>query len=263
VLQGRIEEASDLLGNDDSDSTLVARARLALAKGEPTSALALADRWVRRRGDDLLAVGALAIAAQAALESGEPSAATAIANRVATIAERTGNRRAEGTAALLEGEIALEAGDRVAATAAFERSLDHYAGSDGLLDVARAHLGLAKATQGTRPEVARLEANSALRGFERAGATHMVDVARALLRDLGDRSHVGRKAAGLLTDRELEVLRLVARGLTNAEIAERLFISIKTAGHHVSNILTKVGARSRTEAVAFAALHPEVVATTA
>jgi DNA-binding CsgD family transcriptional regulator/tetratricopeptide (TPR) repeat protein len=263
VLQGRIEEAPDLLGADDSDSTLVARARLALAKGEPTSARALADRWIRRRGDDLLAVGALAIAGQAALESGDPSDAAAIADRIATIAERTGNRRADGAAAILEGEIALDAGNHGAATAAFERALDHYAGSDGLLEVARAHLGLAKATRGTRPEVARIEAKAALVGFERAGATHMADLARAVLRDLGDRSHVGRKAAGLLTDRELDVLRLVARGLTNAEIAQRLFISVKTSGNHVSNILTKIGARSRTEAVAFAALHPEVFATTA
>jgi DNA-binding NarL/FixJ family response regulator len=48
---------------------------------------------------------------------------------------------------------------------------------------------------------------------------------------------------------------LVAGGFSNAEIAERLFISVKTAGHHVSNILTKLTLRSRTEAAAYAALH--------
>src|SRR5205823_11251302 len=82
---------------------------------------------------------------------------------------------------------------------------------------------------------------------------------RAVLRELGDRSHVGRKGAGLLTDRELEILRLVALGLTNAEIAERLFISVKTAGNHVSNILTNTGVGSRTEAAAFAARNPEIL----
>ena len=81
-----------------------------------------------------------------------------------------------------------------------------------------------------RPAVARLEATVALRGFEAAGASRTADRSRSLLRDLGDRSHVGRKAAGMLTDRELEILRLVAPGLTNAEIADRLFISVKTAG---------------------------------
>jgi DNA-binding NarL/FixJ family response regulator len=51
------------------------------------------------------------------------------------------------------------------------------------------------------------------------------------------------------------VLRLVAEGLSNAEIATHLFISTKTAGNHVSNILTKLGLRSRTEAAAFALLN--------
>lgn len=104
-----------------------------------------------------------------------------------------------------------------------------------------------------------MEAKTALAGFESAGAHRLADTARALLRDLGDRSHVGRKGSGLLTDREVEILMLLARGLTNAEIARRLFISVKTAGNHVSNILTKIGVRSRTEAASFAALHPEIL----
>ena len=54
---------------------------------------------------------------------------------------------------------------------------------------------------------------------------------------------------GPLTGREAEVLGLVAEGLSNREIGERLFISAKTASVHVSNILRKLGATSRTEAV--------------
>ena len=260
VLQGRIEEAVDALGDDDSDSTLVARARLALARGERGTARALAERWIRRRGEGLVAVGALSVIGRAAIDEGDQPLVEATVGRIAAIAAESGNRRAAGMAALLEGEAALDLGDGPAAAAAFERALDHYAGLDGLVDVASAHLGLAEATQDSRPEVARVEAASALAGFEAAGASRLADVARALLRRLGDRSHVGRKGTGRLTDREVEVLRLVARGLTNAEIADRLFISVKTAGNHVSNILTKIGARSRTEAAAFAAVHPEVLA---
>jgi DNA-binding NarL/FixJ family response regulator len=52
-----------------------------------------------------------------------------------------------------------------------------------------------------------------------------------------------------LTQRELEVLKLVADGLTNKEIAEKLFISAKTARNHVANCLVKLGADDRTEAV--------------
>ncbi|MFD1731108.1 response regulator transcription factor [Deinococcus malanensis] len=52
-----------------------------------------------------------------------------------------------------------------------------------------------------------------------------------------------------LTTRELEVLHLLQQGLQNAEIARKLHLSTKTAGHHVSSILSKLGVRSRTEAV--------------
>jgi DNA-binding NarL/FixJ family response regulator len=89
------------------------------------------------------------------------------------------------------------------------------------------------------------------------GATFDADVAAAFLRDLGVRGRTGPKDIGLLSKREMEVLRLVAEGLSNQEISDRLFISIKTAGHHVSSILTKLGLRSRTEAAAYAALNLE------
>ncbi|MBO0820205.1 MAG: response regulator transcription factor, partial [Nocardiopsaceae bacterium] len=71
----------------------------------------------------------------------------------------------------------------------------------------------------------------------------------------GDGARGGRAGtsplAGL-TDRELEVLRLLARGLSNREIGAELFITPKTASVHVSNILGKLGAASRTEAAAIA-----------
>ena len=64
------------------------------------------------------------------------------------------------------------------------------------------------------------------------------------------RSGAGPVAA--LTDREREVLELLARGLSNREIGTELFITPKTASVHVSNILAKLGAASRTEAAAIA-----------
>jgi DNA-binding NarL/FixJ family response regulator len=63
---------------------------------------------------------------------------------------------------------------------------------------------------------------------------------------LGLGAPAGAMSAGL-TPRELEVAKLVAAGLTNAELAQRLFISPRTAAVHVSKILSKLGVSSRTQ----------------
>jgi DNA-binding CsgD family transcriptional regulator/tetratricopeptide (TPR) repeat protein len=90
--------------------------------------------------------------------------------------------------------------------------------------------------------------------FERLGALPMADrVGRALrargVRDLARRPRASTRGnPSGLTTRELDVLRLVAEGLRNAQIAERLYVSAKTVDHHVSSLLAKLGARSRSEA---------------
>jgi DNA-binding CsgD family transcriptional regulator len=97
----------------------------------------------------------------------------------------------------------------------------------------------------------------ALRGLETLGARAAWERVAQRLRQLGEpvprgpRPTTRANPAGL-TAREIEVLELLSDGLRNAEIADRLYVSTKTVGHHVSAILAKLGVRSRTEAAAAA-----------
>jgi DNA-binding NarL/FixJ family response regulator len=136
------------------------------------------------------------------------------------------------------------------AAAHLERAL-HLFGSLSLpYEAARTRLDLAGEYAGSRPEAAVAEAEAALVAFERLGAVADADAAAAQLRRLGVTPRTSRRTAGALTERERQVLSLVAKGLSNSEIGARLHISRKTAAHHVSNVLAKVGARNRAEAVA-------------
>jgi DNA-binding NarL/FixJ family response regulator len=100
-----------------------------------------------------------------------------------------------------------------------------------------------------------------LAGFETDGATRQAATARDLLRAAG--ASVPRRGRGNsvipprlralgITSREGDVLRLVAQGRTNADIADRLFLSVRTVETHVANLLTKTGASQRTELVPYA-----------
>ena len=86
------------------------------------------------------------------------------------------------------------------------------------------------------------------------------DAADAVLRAAGHAVRRRREFPAGLTGREVEVLRLLVRGMSNKEIAEELVISRKTAGSHVEHIYAKLGVSNRARASLFAMKHGLVAA---
>lgn len=254
VLQGRCEEARDLLEPfSDLPESVRPLAALELALGSPDRAAAL----LRTRLADLgrLSVAALpwlVVLVDAEIARSDLGAARAAADRLTEVAAVTGSRRHRGEALFAAGKVAAASSDPTAASVLREAA--RVLGEASLpLQACRARLALARVLAVADRPVAVTEASAALAAFERLGATTDADAAAAFLRDLGVRGRTGPRDGASLSRREVEVIRLVAQGLSNTEIADRLFISQKTAGHHVSRVLTKLGVSNRAEAAAQAA----------
>ncbi|MDX6584737.1 MAG: hypothetical protein QOI10_3921, partial [Solirubrobacterales bacterium] len=172
-------------------------------------------------------------------------------SRLRSISEAT---TAEQTRAWADHAAGLTAGED-AAIPLLERALVRF-GRLGLpLEEGRARLDLARALASHRPQMAIAEGRTALAAFQQLTAAPDAGAAMRLLRDLGTRGHsLGHHAVrsdGTLSGREREVLGLIGEGLSNADIATRLHLSRRTVEHHVSNILAKLGLRSRAAAAAY------------
>ena len=253
VLQGRFDEAEQLLvGFEDDDEAVDAAISLRLARGEAEAAAALIRSRLAQLGEqNLLAAPLLSRLVEAELAGGEPERARDAAGQLEALAEVAGRERVQAMSALARGRIAA-ASDDAAASELLQRAVNLFAGLRQRLDTARARLELARSLAEQSPEVAIDVGKRAHNELEALGATREADAAAAFLRTLGVKVGSGPRAEGTLSKREREVLRLLGEGCTNAEIAARLFISPKTAEHHVGRIYQKLGLRTRAEAAAFA-----------
>jgi DNA-binding CsgD family transcriptional regulator len=183
-------------------------------------------------------------------------AAEAHAARAAALAEEIGLVGA-GSAAARAGAMAAVARGDAAGGAELARGAAADAERAGaLLDAARCRLVLGRALAGADREAAIRELEAAERQASAAGGRRVRDEAVRELRRLGRRvGRGGPRAPGetgldSLSPREREIAELVAEGLTNREIAERLFLSEKTVETHLSKTFGKLAVRSRAEVAA-------------
>ncbi len=254
LLQGRIEEVEQLLsGFEELPESTHALAMLHLAKGEVAVAAAVLHRRLNAIGEDnVLAAPFLGLLVQVQLSQGDAEGADRSARRLEVVAERSSLPRIRAAARHARGRVAAVLADPEAVRH-LEAAMSDFAGQQLHLDAAQARFELARSV--ADPEVAVGEARTALAEFERLGAPREADAVAAFLRERGVGGRTGPKGLGTLSRREREVLALLGEGLSNAEIAARLYISTKTAGNHVSNILAKLHLRGRSEAAAYAVRH--------
>ena len=268
LAQGRPEEAAELLaGFEDDAAAAPVVAALQLAAGRPAVAATILRRRLRV-GEEPDVVVSHRIGAAPALERavlrellveaelarGDHSAAEAEADLLAEAAAALGWEVVAARAERALGRVLAARGDEAGATARLDRALTAFARLDMPLEAARARLLLAACLRASDRESAAHEARAAIAAFQRLGASPDADRAAALLRELGDRGgRAAPRAAGGLTKRELEVLRLLGEGLSNRQIADRLYLTVKTVEHHVRGVFTKLGVTSRAAAAAYAA----------
>jgi DNA-binding CsgD family transcriptional regulator len=253
VRQGRVEEAERLLeGGEWHPTARRLAATIALARGDASLASELGELCAEGSAlADPTCAPALELLTVTRLAIGDVLTAHEAADRLATVARASGLERLEACAALAEGRVAAAEGDE-RAVGRLKRSVELFASLELPLDAARAQLELARTLAASAPAAAVREGKLALATFERLGALPDADAAAGLLRGLGvAAARAWPRGATSLTRREDEVLGLLAEGCSNAQIAERLVISTRTAEHHVASILSKLDLRSRSEVAAY------------
>jgi ATP/maltotriose-dependent transcriptional regulator MalT len=260
--QGRLTEAASLFDQAGSHGlALLGRAELAFDRGDMRAAAEHIDRYLRRvptqNRTDRAAGLELLVRANATAGNLE-GARTALAE-LTGIAAVVATLPLKAATSLAEGWVAMASDEADEARRHFEDAVDRFVQSSAPYEVARARIELARALASLgRIDDAALEARRAIDVLTELKAGLEISRAHLLLDSLPKATAtpdvlVRTRNHGGLTGRELEVLRLVADGLTNQAIAEKLFVSDHTVHRHLANILNKLSVSSRAAAVAQAA----------
>jgi ATP/maltotriose-dependent transcriptional regulator MalT len=222
-------------------------ALLWLAQGRTAAAVAAVRRLLREAGDPVRRSRLLPAAVDVLLAGGEAETAGELAAELGSLGDSFGCPSVQARADHARAALAIAAGDPSAALPLLRRARGVWERLDARYDAARCRVLLGRALRALGDE---------------QSAVNELTAARQALAELGARP-AEQEAATLirptlpygLTEREVEVLRLVATGKTNPEIAAQLFLSEKTVSRHLSNIFTKVNVTTRTAAAALAYEH--------
>src|SRR5918999_26197 len=240
VRQGDLAEARALFEAAlPLPQAILALGELDLAGGAAAAAIDAADRVLRRLGNGsvLDRFPALELLARARAAAGDVDAASATTAELEREAARLATHYMRGRGRLVRAHVLSVAGDHDGARQAAEDAADLFTGCSAPYEAAEARMLLSSALEALgRLERAEAEARAAREAFALLGA----------------RAEGRGRASEELSPREVDILRLVAQGLGDAQIAERLFLSPHTVHRHIANVRTKLRVPSRAAAVAHA-----------
>ncbi|TCO52232.1 regulatory LuxR family protein [Kribbella antiqua] len=223
------------------------RSLLMLARGRVPAAVATVRRLLAETRDPVHRSRLLGAAVEVLLAGEYVDEAETTAAELAGIAADFGCVGLRASAAYCSALAALESGDADRALPQARAATQLWAGLQAPYEIARSKVLVGRSFRLLGDEDSAVgELTSAYRMFSDLGATPARQDVEKLLH---------RETAGGLTGRELEVLRLVAAGNSNTEIAQRLVLSDKTVARHLTNIFTKLEVPSRTAAAAYARDH--------
>jgi DNA-binding NarL/FixJ family response regulator len=223
-------------------------ALLRLRQGHAEDAAAAIRRALDEASGDLARCRLLGAAVEILIGAKEVAAARTSADELRGIAARVDEPWLLAMSQTAEGAVLLAEGDGRSALPVLRRAWSSWQRLSAPYEAARMRVLMARACQQCDdPAPAELELDAAVWVFEQLGAAPDIAEARAL-------SLAGAPESAL-TARELEVLRLVAAGLTNRAIAAELILSDKTIARHLSNIFAKLDVSSRAAATAYAYEH--------
>ena len=253
--QGRLDEAAALFAEAQQHPLAqLGRAAVSLDRNDPATARDLLERVLRHTPSDSAASrgGPLELLVRADVALGDLERAEARLGELRTVAASVATEPLRAAVSASAGLLAAASSDHTQARNHFEDAVDGFVRSGAPLEVARARIELARALSALDSrESAWREAQAARTTLDELDATVERARADAVLAELAAHRPAPHAPSDRpLTARQVEVLRLVAEGCSDHEIAARLVISEHTVHRHVANIFTRLSCSSRAAAVA-------------